>query len=176
MLCASSHLYGQAAGANALPPGDGKDLVVAACTQCHGLGPIVALRDGPAGWKNFVYEMVLRGSQLSPREADTVTQYLVKNFGPASKPMTTGTAPEKTSSAPPGRSGEGEAESLPAGPGKELVESRCTLCHDLGVVTTLRRSKEEWDRVVKDMVARGSAGSPEEIKTLTGYLAAYLGK
>ena len=43
----------------------------------------MAGRDGPVGWKRHVYNMVLRGAQLTPREADTVIQYLVTHFGPA---------------------------------------------------------------------------------------------
>lgn len=36
LLSAGSQLYGQAAAPSVLPPGDGKDLVEVACTQCHG--------------------------------------------------------------------------------------------------------------------------------------------
>ena len=35
--------------ANALPPGDGRDIVATACTQCHALSVILAMRDGPIG-------------------------------------------------------------------------------------------------------------------------------
>src|SRR5690348_7055447 len=46
--------------ANALPAGNGKDLVAVACTQCHGLKLIMSLRDGPVGWRRFVDDMILR--------------------------------------------------------------------------------------------------------------------
>jgi len=68
--------------ASALPPGEGRELVATACSQCHTLNVIMAGRDGPVGWKKHVYNMVLRGAQLTPREADTVIQYLITNFGP----------------------------------------------------------------------------------------------
>jgi hypothetical protein len=87
-----------------LPQGDGRDLVATACSQCHTLSVIMAGRDGPVGWKRHVYNMVLRGAQLSPREADTVIEYLITNFGPGAPAA--GSAP------------------LPSGPGKELVETR----------------------------------------------------
>ena len=93
--------------ASALPPGEGRDLVATACSQCHTLNVIMAGRDGPVGWKKHVYNMVLRGAQLTPREADTVIQYLITNFGPG--------APAAAAAA------------LPSGPGKELVETRCTV-------------------------------------------------
>ena len=51
--------------ANALPPGDGRDLVATACTQCHALTVILAMRDGPIGWKRHVHHMVMRGAQLN---------------------------------------------------------------------------------------------------------------
>src|SRR5262252_176437 len=90
--------------ANALPQGEGRDLVATACSQCHTLSVIMAGHDGPVGWKKHVYNMVLRGAQLTPRETETVLQYLVSNFGPGA-PAT-------------------ENVALPAGSGKELVENR----------------------------------------------------
>jgi len=159
LLCAGGRLHAQAPRP-ALPPGDGRDLVAVACTQCHGLAMITTLRDGPAGWKYTVQEMVLRGAQLLPEEADTVVQYLSKNFGPGTSPMQSGVK------GPP----------LPEGAGKQLVETRCTLCHDLGKVTAAARSKEEWDRIVKNMAARGLTARPEEINTITSYLTAQFGK
>ena len=73
----------RAQNAPALPQGQGRDIVAVACTQCHTLAPLFAMRDGPAGWKRHVYNMVLRGAQLTPREADTVIAYLTTHFGPA---------------------------------------------------------------------------------------------
>ena len=48
----------------ALPQGEGRDIVAVACTQCHALTPILAGREGPAGWRKHVHNMVLRGAQL----------------------------------------------------------------------------------------------------------------
>ncbi len=175
LLAASGPLYGQAAAPHALPPGDGKELVEKACTQCHGLRLILMLRDGPAAWKNVVDTMVVKGTQLMPEEAETVARYLAKNFGPGSSPMKTGRLSEKT---PPAQTGGGgaKAEPLPPGPGKELVESRCAPCHDLGIVTALKRSKEDWESIVKNMFTRGPSATPEEIQTMTSYLTAQFGK
>jgi cytochrome c5 len=162
LLCASGELHGQAAPSD-LPPGNGRELVAVACSQCHGLKLIVTLRDSRAGWKRHVDEMVLRGTQLLPEEADTVVQYLAKNFGPGAGPM---------------QSSPGASEiSLPKGPGQDLVDSRCTLCHDLGRITTVRRTKEEWDHTVRDMLGRlPKMPTPEELQTMTSYLNAQFGK
>lgn len=141
-----------------LPPGEGRELVAAACSQCHGLQTIAAMRDGQMGWKVYVYDMILRGAQLNAREADTVLQYLVKNFG-ANSPKPASTA----------------AVTLPNGPGRELVETRCAVCHDLGRVAAVKRQKSDWDRVIGDMVARGAAIPTDEIRTISSYLVAQFG-
>jgi cytochrome c5 len=144
--------------ANALPPGDGRDIVATACTQCHALTVILAMRDGPIGWKRHVYHMVLRGAQLSPREAETVLAYLDANFGPGQR-------------MPPAK-----PVTLPAGPGKELVETRCTLCHDLERVTAAKREKREWDSVVANMLERFGLQAPDEARAISGYLSAQYGQ
>jgi cytochrome c5 len=144
--------------ANALPPGDGRDLVATACTQCHALTVILAMRDGPIGWKRHVYHMVMRGAQLSARETDTVLAYLDANFGPGQR-----MPPQKP-------------VALPAGPGKELVETRCTLCHDLERVTAAKREKREWESVVANMLERFGLQAPDEARAISAYLAAQYGQ
>ena len=148
--------------ANALPAGNGKDLVAVACAQCHGLKLIMSLRDGPVGWRRFVDDMILRGAQLNPQEADTVAQYLAKSFGPGTSPMQSGL----------------KTDPLPAGDGAKLVESHCALCHDLGRVTTITRSKEEWNATVSNMMARAgtNVASQDEIMMMASYLASHFGK
>ena len=143
--------------ANALPPGDGRDLVATACTQCHALSVILAMRDGSIGWKRHLHHMIMRGAQLSPPEADTVLAYLDANFGPGQR-------------MPPAK-----PVALPAGPGKELVESRCTLCHDLERVTAAKRSKHEWESVVANMLERFGLQASDEARAIAGYLAAQYG-
>jgi len=138
--------------ANALPPGDGRDLVATACTQCHALTVILAMRDGPIGWKRHVYHMVMRGAQLNAREVDTVLAYLDANFGPGQR-------------MPPAK-----PVALPAGPGKELVETRCTMCHDLERVTAAKREKREWESVVANMLERFGLQAPDEARAIAAYL------
>ena len=144
--------------ANALPPGDGRDIVATACTQCHPLTVILAMRDGPIGWKRHVYTMVMKGAQLTPHEADTVLAYLDTNFGPGQR-------------MPPAK-----PVTLPAGPGKELVETRCTLCHDLERVTAAKRDKREWDSVVANMLERFGLSAPDEARAISAYLATNYGQ
>jgi cytochrome c5 len=143
--------------AAALPPGEGRDALAAACSQCHNLNIIRAMREGAEGWKRHVHNMVTRGAQLNAREADTVIAYLAANFGP--------TAAAATASK----------VNLPGGPGKELVEARCTACHDLERVAVIKRQKAEWPALVANMVGRGAVASPEEAQAITSYLTAHFG-
>lgn len=144
----------RAQNAPALPAGEGRDIVAVACTQCHALTPLVGMRDGPNGWKRHVYNMVLRGAQLTPRDVDTVLTYLNTNFGPGQ-------------SLPPAK-----PVTLPAGAGKDLVETRCTLCHDLERVTAAKRGKRDWPGVVANMFDRFGHSAPDEASAISAYLAA----
>ncbi|MFY9695085.1 MAG: hypothetical protein WA776_04850 [Xanthobacteraceae bacterium] len=56
----------RAQNANPLPPGEGRDLVAVACSQCHYLGTIAKIRDA-AGWRVYVDNMVLRGRSCRSR-------------------------------------------------------------------------------------------------------------
>lgn len=143
---------------NPLPPGDGRDLVAVACSQCHYLGTIAKIRDGAAGWRTYVSNMVLRGAQLTPAEVDKVVNYLSTNLGPGIN-----LPPQKP-------------VALPEGPGKQLVETRCALCHDLERVAEVKRKKQDWAPVVTDMVAWGAPATADQEKTIIDYLAANFGE
>ncbi len=155
IVSAASPSFSQSA--NPLPPGDGHDLVSVACSQCHYLGTIAKIRVGAAGWRVYVNNMVLRGAQLTPAEIDKVVDYLALNLGPGANLL-----PAKP-------------VVLPDGHGKELVETRCGLCHDLERVATIKRQKRDWPVIVNNMVAWGATATPEEAKTITNYLAANFG-
>ena len=132
---------------NPLPAGDGRDLVSAVCSQCHYLGTIAKIRDGAPGWRLFVSNMVLRGAQLTDPEIDTVVNYLALNLGPGIN-----LPPEKP-------------VVLPDGQGKNLVETRCNLCHDLERIATVPTAQSgladhcrQHGRARRNRLARGSAG------------------
>ena len=146
-----------AQNANPLPAGDGRDIVSVACSQCHYLGTIAKIRDGATGWRMYVNNMVLRGAQLTPAEIDKVVDYLSLNLGPGAN-------------LPPAK-----PVTLPDGAGKNLVETRCGLCHDLERVATVKRGKQAWPVIVNNMVAWGATATPDEAKTMSDYLAANFG-
>jgi cytochrome c5 len=141
-----------------LPEGPGRELVAVACSQCHALAPIVTSRDGANGWRRHVHNMVIRGAQLNAAETETVIQYLTANFGPGIR------LPEPAK------------VDLPAGTGKDLVETRCTICHDLQRVAGVKRLKRDWPTVVANMIDRGGTATPEETRAIADYLIAHFGR
>jgi len=64
-----------------------------------------------------------------------------------------------------------QAQDLPAGKGKDLVENTCGSCHGLDVVVAQHATKDGWASIVDYMVSRGATGTPAEIATIVDYLA-----
>ena len=142
-----------------LPAGEGRDIVAVACSQCHQLNAITNMRKGAAGWRAHVYDMFVRGAQVTDSEVEIVIQYLATNFGPGVN------VPQFA------------AANLPDGAGKDLVQQRCgTACHDLTRVTVARHGRKDWDAVVSHMMNIGAPLTPDEGKTIAAYLQEKFGE
>jgi hypothetical protein len=63
------------------------------------------------------------------------------------------------------------AQAFPDGPGKEILEKKCSTCHAPEQVTTFGRSAEEWHEVVVNMIDLGAELNEEEANVLVEYLA-----
>src|SRR5918995_1445427 len=63
------------------------------------------------------------------------------------------------------------AQAFPDGPGKEILEKKCSTCHAPEQVTTFGRSAEDWHEVVVNMIDLGAEVNEEEAKVLVEYLA-----
>ena len=61
---------------------------------------------------------------------------------------------------------------LPPGKGALIVQSNCSSCHALSVVTSKRASKPQWTQVVNLMITRGAQIGDDDIQTVIDYLAA----
>ncbi len=152
---------GARARAQQQPPEDeGRDIVAVACTQCHAPSAYAQLREGSQAWRFRVYDMILRGAQIEPADIDKVVSYLATSFGPG---MSFPTQPPV-------------AVTLPDGPGKELVESSCAICHGLDRVVATTRPAGQWDAMVKQMVFFGAPLSADQAKTVTAYLSTRFGR
>ncbi len=64
-----------------------------------------------------------------------------------------------------------QAQDLPDGKGKDLVQKICADCHGVDVIVSQRATKEGWQSIVDSMVERGASGTKEEIATIVDYLA-----
>lgn len=64
----------------ALPKGQGRDVMVLVCAQCH--SPELAAQQNldPEGWKALVDQMANNGAQASEAEFGTITKYLATSF------------------------------------------------------------------------------------------------
>src|SRR5580704_7331348 len=68
-------------------------------------------------------------------------------------------------------------DTLPDGPGKDIVIKKCIRCHDVRQ-TTIRPgsgSPDEWEQVVERMMSRGADLSDDEIDLVVQYLATNYG-
>jgi competence protein ComEA len=65
---------------------------------------------------------------------------------------------------------------LPAGPEKEKMVKLCVGCHEIDLVVARRHTRDEWDGVMEDMIARGANGTAEELALVAEYLSKNLGK
>jgi cytochrome c5 len=67
------------------------------------------------------------------------------------------------------------AQTLPAGPGADVLKQRCVSCHESDIITSQKLSLAGWTRSVDKMVRWGSAITPAEREVLHPYLAANFG-
>ena len=59
----------------------------------------------------------------------------------------------------------------PAGPGLELIQRSCISCHDIYMITTKRKTPEQWAEVMDLMAARGAEVTPDEMQIIEDYLS-----
>jgi hypothetical protein len=62
-----------------------------------------------------------------------------------------------------------------SGAEKELVETCCALCHDLGHVVAIKRPRSGWDAIVANMVQRAAPATPQDARTISSHLVAQFG-
>jgi mono/diheme cytochrome c family protein len=82
LASASPQSAGQAA--DALPEGEGKTILLAACATCHELREVTKFRGhfGPDEWRDIVRTMVEYGARVTDAEAEVLVDYLATHLGP----------------------------------------------------------------------------------------------
>ena len=65
-----------------LPEGQGRDVAVRVCAQCH--SPEIAAHQNldAQGWKDLVNQMANNGANATDAEFDTIAKYLAASFKP----------------------------------------------------------------------------------------------
>ena len=64
-----------------------------------------------------------------------------------------------------------QSQSPPPGEGLELIQRSCINCHDIYMITTKRKTPDEWVALVNLMADRGAEVTPEEIDVIAAYLS-----
>jgi mono/diheme cytochrome c family protein len=65
----------------ALPAGAGKDLLLSACVQCHGLATTTSAKKSEAEWRRTLEQMAAIGARIGGREQDVLARYLARALG-----------------------------------------------------------------------------------------------
>jgi cytochrome c5 len=120
----------------------GEEIQNARCTTCHDRRPIDVQALDEAGWKKVIDSMIEKGAEMDKDDVPILTAYLAKNHGP-----------------------------LPDGPGKDIVLTVCTQCHDLQRVRRQRSSAEGWAEILDTMLNEGAPLSAEDFPVVLRYLA-----
>jgi cytochrome c5 len=66
-------------------------------------------------------------------------------------------------------------QELPEGDGKKLLEARCTNCHDLKPVVSLRQNQDAWKELLVKMRGYGAQLDDKEVDVATAYLTKHFG-
>jgi competence ComEA-like helix-hairpin-helix protein len=63
------------------------------------------------------------------------------------------------------------AETMPAGPSRELTVRVCAQCHEPQRAAALRLTRDGWEGVVAKMIGLGAKATDDEFAKITDYLA-----
>jgi mono/diheme cytochrome c family protein len=59
----------------------------------------------------------------------------------------------------------------PPGPGLDIIKGSCVGCHDIYMISTKRKTREEWAATVALMADRGAEITPEDAQIIVDYLS-----
>jgi mono/diheme cytochrome c family protein len=66
-----------------LPPGEGRDLMITTCSQCHDPERAATQRRDLAGFQALMEQMKGNGLEAPQGDLDIIAQYLAKSFPPS---------------------------------------------------------------------------------------------
>ena len=65
-----------------LPAGEGRDVMIRVCSQCHEPEMAAGQQFDAAGWKSLVDQMASKGATATDDEFDQIVRYLANAFPP----------------------------------------------------------------------------------------------
>lgn len=136
--------------AQELPPGSGRDTVVARCITCHEADLIVQQRLSRAGWGREIDKMVRWGAVVEQDEREPMLDYLSAHFTP--KPM--------------------PAHIVATAGTEEIYKRTCFTCHEDDLIEAQRLNRAGWTREVDKMIRWGAVVPDANKDALVDYLAA----
>ena len=83
--------------------------------------------------------------------------------------------PAQPPAAPPAAA-PGAQMVLATGPGADVFQRVCVLCHPPDRIVSVRRTKTEWEEVLDKMIARGAQVNDDNYGTIEDYLLRSYGK
>jgi competence protein ComEA len=77
---AARHPSGRADDHPTLPPGEGREVMIRVCSQCHEPEMVADQQFDQAEWKSLVDQMAGKGATATEAELDEIVRYLAKSF------------------------------------------------------------------------------------------------
>jgi mono/diheme cytochrome c family protein len=131
----------------------GKNLLIHRCSTCHTLERTFVRFKTEEGWRQTVASMRQLNPDITDQEGDLIAEYLTRTQALLAKGRT--------------------AKAVDIMTGKALFEVRCSGCHDIERVNSLRLARPEWEKLVKEM--QQNAGetvlTDEDCEVIVNYLS-----
>jgi cytochrome c5 len=105
----------------------------------------------------------------TPKTEITTTSTTVSSFTPKSTKTTETTTTSTTVSSSTTASSSTEVSSVSEG--KNLVEKKCTVCHNTQRIYLKKRDAAEWETIVDKMIGKGAVVSNADRTKIIEYLA-----
>ena len=150
-----------------LPEGPVRRVILASCTQCHGIDEYGYYAMGRDRWAAVVERMktaksgVVEGGVLSEADREILLDWLVAEFGPDSTPFAREYVVRDLE----------PSEELDDAQASATLATACNDCHTLEPVRRVVLDAQQWRERVTKEIGRGAALLIEDVEPLVQWLA-----